>query len=256
MSNPSHNKTQSEDTTKATKPDNSLQVDKKKKSIFSKKGRNGRESDEMYAGRDAAIDRHPNSRIESLNLCSYDEMQHEFAEKKEYRMFVGTWNVGGRTPHIGLNLEDFLQVEGETDIYVLGFQEIVPLNAGNVLVSEDNEPATKWLALISQVLNKPSQQSTSLDDPSPSKQSNYVKEKATSATPFQKNSLKAISKVCRANSALAKTCNCSLEPSGVHQRARELREFVQRVESSSFDEDSPIQSCGDKKTKDATMNIV
>ncbi|KAG0448719.1 hypothetical protein HPP92_027689 [Vanilla planifolia] len=193
--------------------------------------------------------RHPNSRIESLNLCSYDEMQHEFAEKKEYRMFVGTWNVGGRTPHIGLNLEDFLQVEGETDIYVLGFQEIVPLNAGNVLVSEDNEPATKWLALISQVLNKPSQQATSLDDPSPSKQSNYVKEKATSATPFQKNSLKAISKVCRANSALAKTCNCSLEPSGVHQRARELREFVQRVESSSFDEDSPIQSCGGQENQ-------
>ncbi|URE30893.1 endonuclease exonuclease phosphatase family domain containing protein, partial [Musa troglodytarum] len=35
------------------------------------------------------------------------------------------------------------------------FQEIVPLNAGNVLVIEDNEPAAKWLALISQAINKP-----------------------------------------------------------------------------------------------------
>lgn len=35
------------------------------------------------------------------------------------------------------------------------FQEIVPLNAGNVLVTEDTEPAAKWLALISLILNKP-----------------------------------------------------------------------------------------------------
>ncbi|URE02973.1 endonuclease exonuclease phosphatase family domain containing protein, partial [Musa troglodytarum] len=72
------------------------------------------------------------------------------------RVFAGTWNVGGRSPNNGLNLEDFLQVEGSADIYVLGFQEIVPLNAGNVLVIEDNEPAAKWLALISHALNKPS----------------------------------------------------------------------------------------------------
>lgn len=33
------------------------------------------------------------------------------------------------------------------------FQEIVPLNAGNVLGAEDYGPATKWLSLIRQVLN-------------------------------------------------------------------------------------------------------
>lgn len=36
------------------------------------------------------------------------------------------------------------------------FQEVVPLNAGNVLVIEDNEPASRWLALINQALNRPS----------------------------------------------------------------------------------------------------
>lgn len=33
------------------------------------------------------------------------------------------------------------------------FQEIVPLNAGNVLGAEDSEPAAQWLALIRQALN-------------------------------------------------------------------------------------------------------
>ncbi|KAL0434114.1 UNVERIFIED_CONTAM: Type IV inositol polyphosphate 5-phosphatase 7 [Sesamum latifolium] len=39
------------------------------------------------------------------------------------------------------------------DIYVLGFQEIVPLSAGNILGAEDNGPAKKWLALIKRTLN-------------------------------------------------------------------------------------------------------
>nr|GMC94705.1 type I inositol polyphosphate 5-phosphatase 5-like [Ipomoea batatas] len=72
----------------------------------------------------------------------------------DLRFFVATWNVGGKSPSHGLNLEDFLQVESASDIYILGFQEIVPLNAGNVLVIEDNEPAARWLGFISQALNK------------------------------------------------------------------------------------------------------
>lgn len=36
---------------------------------------------------------------------------------------------------------------------VPSFQEIVPLNAGNVLGTEDNGPAKKWLALIRKTLN-------------------------------------------------------------------------------------------------------
>ncbi|KAF2288735.1 hypothetical protein GH714_011859 [Hevea brasiliensis] len=69
------------------------------------------------------------------------------------RMFVGTWNVGGKSPHEGLNLRDWLKSPAPADIYVLGFQEIVPLNAGNVLGAEDNGPAVKWLSLIRQALN-------------------------------------------------------------------------------------------------------
>ncbi|PAN16892.1 hypothetical protein PAHAL_3G094500 [Panicum hallii] len=75
---------------------------------------------------------------------------------KELRMFVGTWNVGGRAPHGGLDLFDWL-IDGPASssphIYVLGFQEIVPLNAGNVLGAEDKGPACQWLDLIRRALN-------------------------------------------------------------------------------------------------------
>lgn len=37
--------------------------------------------------------------------------------------------------------------------FAIRFQEIVPLNAGNVLGTEDNAPAKKWLSLIRKTLN-------------------------------------------------------------------------------------------------------
>uniref|UniRef100_A0ACD5TYJ9 Uncharacterized protein n=1 Tax=Avena sativa TaxID=4498 RepID=A0ACD5TYJ9_AVESA len=80
---------------------------------------------------------------------------------KELRVLVGTWNVGGRAPHRGLDLSDWLLNQNISSsassssphIYVLGFQEIVPLNAGNVLGVEDKGPASKWLDLIGGALN-------------------------------------------------------------------------------------------------------
>ncbi|KAF5200171.1 Type i inositol polyphosphate 5-phosphatase [Thalictrum thalictroides] len=72
---------------------------------------------------------------------------------QNYRIFVATWNVGGKSPPSYLNLEDWLHTSPTADIYVLGFQEIVPLNAGNVLGAEDNGPARKWLALVRKTLN-------------------------------------------------------------------------------------------------------
>ncbi|XP_078442444.1 type I inositol polyphosphate 5-phosphatase 4-like [Wolffia australiana] len=72
----------------------------------------------------------------------------------QYRIFVGTWNVGGKSPPPYLNLDDWLHTSLPADLYVLGFQEIVPLNAGNVLGTEDNAPARKWLSLIATTLNR------------------------------------------------------------------------------------------------------
>lgn len=51
--------------------------------------------------------------------------------------------------------------------YFCRFQEIVPLNAGNVLGTEDNGPAKKWLALIRKTLNSLPGTSGSCHTPSP-----------------------------------------------------------------------------------------
>lgn len=120
-----------------------------------------------------------------------------------FRVFVATWNVGGKTPHSGLNLDDFLQVNSQSDIYVLGFQEIVPLNAGNVLVIEDNEPAARWLTLINQSLNKSHIVSSRRIKSAPSFSNSLF---------CQKPSLKKISKNFRTESKRRlKMCNCTPE---------------------------------------------
>eukprot|EP00253_Pinus_taeda_P001128 PITA_01128 len=78
----------------------------------------------------------------------------QYIDTREYKILVTTWNVGGVIPVSDLDLEDCLNLKEESDIYVLGFQEIVPLKAGNVLGSEARGPAEKWETLISKTLNK------------------------------------------------------------------------------------------------------
>ncbi|KAJ6800670.1 type IV inositol polyphosphate 5-phosphatase 7-like [Iris pallida] len=83
----------------------------------------------------------------------YDLDAAQVTDVQDYRVFVATWNVGGKSPPSYLNLEEWLHASPSADIYVLGFQEIVPLNAGNVLGTEDNAPARKWVSLIRKTLN-------------------------------------------------------------------------------------------------------
>uniref|UniRef100_A0A5B7AXN0 Putative type I inositol 1,4,5-trisphosphate 5-phosphatase CVP2-like isoform X1 n=1 Tax=Davidia involucrata TaxID=16924 RepID=A0A5B7AXN0_DAVIN len=138
-----------------------------------------------------------------------------FQDIQSFRVFVATWNVAGKSPQSDLNLDDFLHVQHESDIYVLGFQEIVPLNAGNVLVIEDNGPAAKWLSLISQSLNKSpiGHKTVSTFDTKPLVLGSKKPTIATGGSPFfQKTSLKAASKIFRAESARRlKSCNCTPE---------------------------------------------
>ncbi|CAK7334579.1 unnamed protein product [Dovyalis caffra] len=174
--------------------------------------------------------------IEGLNLSNFDHSMAPKTEIKEFRIFVATWNVGGKAPSPSLNLEDFLQVEGSADIYVCGFQEIVPLNAGNVLVIEDNEPAARWLALISQALNKPLHDSTnySSDSSHGSRGLNSNNDKdSKSHNFFHKPSLKVLSKNYRADSSLLKLCNChEKSQTRDRQRERKLSGPINKLESA------------------------
>lgn len=71
------------------------------------------------------------------------------------RVFVGTWNVAGRSPvgSLAVDLDEWLNLKEAADLYVLGFQEIVPLIARTVIGAEDPTEATNWNLLIGQTLN-------------------------------------------------------------------------------------------------------
>ncbi|KHN10145.1 hypothetical protein GLYMA_15G223200v4 [Glycine max] len=143
---------------------------------------------------------------------------------QNFRVFAATWNVGGQCPTGNLDLNDFLQVRNEPDMYVLGFQEIVPLNAGNVLVLEDNEPAAKWLALINQSLNGSSDLA-----------SKGLKLTASFGGPLfsQKPSLKKIKKTFKKlNGKRLKSCNCVLE-----MERKAAKDFCFRCQESNFNSD-------------------
>ncbi|XP_068647283.1 type IV inositol polyphosphate 5-phosphatase 3-like isoform X1 [Aristolochia californica] len=70
------------------------------------------------------------------------------------RVCVGTWNVGGKLPPDDLDIKKWLDMEEPADIYVLGLQEVVPLNAGNIFGAEDNRPVLKWEYIIRETLNR------------------------------------------------------------------------------------------------------
>ncbi|XP_031265836.1 type I inositol polyphosphate 5-phosphatase 10-like isoform X1 [Pistacia vera] len=197
----------------------------KKKSIFQKifltKDRNGPNEKKMDKETFNIPEAPSDSALESLFFSSVQMPSHSV---QSFRVFVATWNVGGKPPHSGLNLDDFLQVNNQSDIYVLGFQEIVPLNAGNVLVIEDNEPAAKWLTLINQSLNKSHSLSSRGLKSTPSFSSSLF---------FPKPSLKKVSKTFRTESKRRlKTCNCMPE-----LEKKNSKEFCFRCQQSNISED-------------------
>ncbi|XP_072968210.1 type IV inositol polyphosphate 5-phosphatase 3-like isoform X1 [Typha angustifolia] len=83
-----------------------------------------------------------------------ETLRAQYINTEELRVCVGTWNVGGRRPTDDLDIQEWLETEELADIYVLGFQEIVPLNAGNIFGAEDNSPVPRWESLIRDTLNK------------------------------------------------------------------------------------------------------
>ncbi|KAG7013537.1 Type IV inositol polyphosphate 5-phosphatase 7 [Cucurbita argyrosperma subsp. argyrosperma] len=117
---------------------------------FNIKTRTGREDylEDHGVHEEKSSERVERSQHERMNI---DDPR--IVDVQNYSIFVATWNVGGRSPPSNLSLEDWLHTSAPADIYVLGFQEIVPLNAGNVLGGEDSGPARKWLTLIQKTLN-------------------------------------------------------------------------------------------------------
>uniref|UniRef100_A0A0D9V4Z0 Inositol polyphosphate-related phosphatase domain-containing protein n=1 Tax=Leersia perrieri TaxID=77586 RepID=A0A0D9V4Z0_9ORYZ len=100
-----------------------------------------------------------------------EDVPHRLNRRR--KVCVGTWNVAGRHPPDDLDIQEWLDMEEPADIYVLGFQEIVPLNAGNIFGAEDNRPVAVWENIIRETLNKISPDKPKYkchsDPPSPSR---------------------------------------------------------------------------------------
>lgn len=92
--------------------------------------------------------------LRRLRRGKSETMRAQYIDTKDIKILVGTWNVGGNVPPNDLDIEDWLGKQEQADMYVLGFQEIVPLNAGNIFGAEDNSPVSKWEAIIRRTLNR------------------------------------------------------------------------------------------------------
>ncbi|XP_031483717.1 type I inositol polyphosphate 5-phosphatase 2-like isoform X2 [Nymphaea colorata] len=78
----------------------------------------------------------------------------EYTTKREISVTIGTWNVAGRHPYGPLDIGEWLCTQESADMYVIGFQEVVALNAGNVLGAADSSPIPKWETTIYRTLNQ------------------------------------------------------------------------------------------------------
>lgn len=82
----------------------------------------------------------------------------DYTETKDLKLLAGSYNVAGKKPPSKLKLTDWLdqwrdswprgtdsnaQQQGP-DIIAIGFQEVVPLSAGNVIAGPNNEGANAW----------------------------------------------------------------------------------------------------------------
>ncbi|XP_057478729.1 type I inositol polyphosphate 5-phosphatase 2-like [Actinidia eriantha] len=92
------------------------------------------------------VSRHKRGKSETLRL--------QYINKKDVRVTIGTWNVAGTLPYDNLEIDEWLSMKEPADIYILGFQEVVPLNAGNVLGAETRRPIPKWEGIIRRTLNR------------------------------------------------------------------------------------------------------
>lgn len=91
-----------------------------------------------------------------LQLC-------DVAEPHVLDLAVTTYNANGRTPPDDLDFSQMLAGSKNSDVHVVGFQEIVPLNPGNVLADsmgnyrgeDSGTPHTKrWEKLLENHLNR------------------------------------------------------------------------------------------------------
>ncbi|DBA87288.1 hypothetical protein WJX77_005794 [Trebouxia sp. C0004] len=112
---------------------------------------------EKTAGSDPIIQQLlKNARSEAVRQEFLSMPKGEYTSKHSIEMLVGTYNVNGRRPPADLDLRPWLDISNHTaDIVAVGFQEVVPLNAGNVVMGGGLEAGSVWDMHIDRALNYP-----------------------------------------------------------------------------------------------------
>ncbi|CAK0784059.1 hypothetical protein CVIRNUC_007262 [Coccomyxa viridis] len=83
-------------------------------------------------------------------LADVDPQRYTAAH--EVVLLIATFNVNGRPPPPQLDLTQWLRADAEANVLAVGFQEVVPLSAGNVVMGANLEAAAMWDALIRRAL--------------------------------------------------------------------------------------------------------
>lgn len=84
----------------------------------------------------------------------------EFTDVTNYSFLVTTYNLNGKSPSAflgnGVDFNDWIfKVEQFHDFYIVGFQEMVDLNAANVVLNlESGKRAKEWNPILLDILNK------------------------------------------------------------------------------------------------------
>ncbi|KAK8956458.1 Type I inositol 1,4,5-trisphosphate 5-phosphatase 1 [Platanthera guangdongensis] len=130
-----------------------LHLNTKKADFSADEGDSNADSDEEDE-EDEEQDDIPEGHFGKLRRSNSETLRSHYIDSKDVRICIGTWNVGGKVPHCDLDIEEWIDTNEPADIYVLGMQEIVPLNAGNIFGPEHSSPVPRWEALIREILNK------------------------------------------------------------------------------------------------------
>ena len=88
-------------------------------------------------------------------------LREDFSQRNEIKIFIGSWNVGSTNiiKYSQINLDSWLLTKDQTiipNIYVIGLQEVVELNAGNIMLNlEDREKIlVDWAVKIENSIQK------------------------------------------------------------------------------------------------------
>ena len=94
-----------------------------------------------------------NARSEAVRVQFLQAPTTEYTTHQGVTVLAASYNVNGRAPPPDADLREWLAMggsHGEPNVVAVGFQELVPLNASNVVMGEWRCPSTTHMGLISE----------------------------------------------------------------------------------------------------------